>query len=177
LKEKIEDDLPMSLEETNTSYANIYECWDWRERQSKYIINSVRTYEFFGFDWWLPLWDKEFVEFWCRVPLLVRKERLWYNEVVSKIYESQAGDRNSLAKKNAAEKSMFRKLAHATYPILPKYIKKCIYKRKLRADFENHFLQLGSLLSKPQKVENNKYNYTIIGIYNRLYLKNEWGKK
>ena len=37
--------------------ANIFENWEWKERQSKFIINSCRVYEFYGFEWRLPLWD------------------------------------------------------------------------------------------------------------------------
>lgn len=44
------------------------ETWNWNERQAKHIINSVRVYEHFGYDWWLPLWDAEFVDFWADVP-------------------------------------------------------------------------------------------------------------
>ena len=36
------------------------EAWDSRERVSKYIVNSVRAYEFWGYDWWVPFWDAEF---------------------------------------------------------------------------------------------------------------------
>ena len=48
-------------------------------------MNSVRVYEFFGYDWWLPLWDGEFVEFWQNVPLSLRYKRLWYNQYVDTV--------------------------------------------------------------------------------------------
>jgi asparagine synthase (glutamine-hydrolysing) len=35
---------------------------DFELRQSKYIINSVRVYEYFDIDWWLPLWDIRLVD-------------------------------------------------------------------------------------------------------------------
>jgi asparagine synthase (glutamine-hydrolysing) len=63
--------------------ANAFEKWEWQERQAKFICNSVRVYEFFGYDWWLPLWDMEFVRFWQTVPLEVRKGREWYVDYVS----------------------------------------------------------------------------------------------
>ena len=56
-------------------YADAYESWDWQERQAKFICNSVRVYEFFGYDWWMPLWDAEFMRFWEDVPLELRKRR------------------------------------------------------------------------------------------------------
>jgi asparagine synthase (glutamine-hydrolysing) len=55
--------------------ASVYDEWDWRQRQSKFIVNSVRVYEFFGYEWRLPFWDLEFMNFWQRVPLAQRMHR------------------------------------------------------------------------------------------------------
>ena len=58
--------------------ASLFEQWDWQERQAKFIVNSVRVYEFFGYQWRLPLWDSELMNFWARVPLKLRLKRsLW----------------------------------------------------------------------------------------------------
>ena len=43
------------------------EMWNAEQRQAKYIINSVRTYEFVG-SRWRTLWDYEFMDFFLRVP-------------------------------------------------------------------------------------------------------------
>jgi hypothetical protein len=45
--------------------------WNAEQRQSKYIINSVRTYEFAG-SRWRTLWDYEFIDFFLRVPVELR---------------------------------------------------------------------------------------------------------
>ncbi|MGE4504858.1 MAG: asparagine synthase-related protein [Desulfovibrionaceae bacterium] len=58
--------------------AAAYEFWEWRERQAKFIINAVRAYEWFGFDWRLPLWDRELMEFWKGVPLGLKHEKYLY---------------------------------------------------------------------------------------------------
>ena len=52
----------------------------WQERQAKMIANSVRVYEFHGFDWRLPFWaDAEVLDFWGRVPVpLLRGRRLYF---------------------------------------------------------------------------------------------------
>jgi len=49
--------------------------WDWRERQAKFIVNSVRVYEFYGLDFEIPLWDVEFVDVWTRIPYSLRSGR------------------------------------------------------------------------------------------------------
>jgi len=73
----------MSLQQA----VDTYEQWDWQERQAKYIVNSVRLYEYWGYDWWLPLWDSEFVEFWHQMPLQYRFARRWYMWFINKFCE------------------------------------------------------------------------------------------
>lgn len=70
---------------TNKDAANVYEKWEWQERQAKFIFNSVRVYEFFDYDWWIPLWDKEFVRFFEDLPLALRNHE-WYIEYVQSKY-------------------------------------------------------------------------------------------
>ena len=58
--------------------ADQFECWDCQERQAKFIVNSVRVYEFFGYEWRLPLFDSELMDFWSHVPLEKRVGRSLY---------------------------------------------------------------------------------------------------
>jgi asparagine synthase (glutamine-hydrolysing) len=46
----------------------LYEFWEWSERQPKATVNNQRLYEFFGYQWALPLWDAEMMDFWAKVP-------------------------------------------------------------------------------------------------------------
>jgi len=80
---------------TAAEAANAYERWDWQERQAKFIVNSVRAYEFWGYDWWLPLWDSEYIDFWSRVPLRYRFDRILYKEYVRQL-ETQVLGSSSL---------------------------------------------------------------------------------
>lgn len=66
--------------------ANWFEKWEWQERQAKFIVNSVRVYEFWGFDWYMPLWDKEFMLFWQKIPICLRKGKIFYNKYVDLTY-------------------------------------------------------------------------------------------
>lgn len=72
---------------------NIFAYYNWQERQTKFVGNSIRVYDFFDFDYSIPLWDRELVEFWLDVSaedrlnrnLLIRSERegLLLNELAS----------------------------------------------------------------------------------------------
>ncbi|HTO14541.1 MAG TPA: asparagine synthase C-terminal domain-containing protein [Edaphocola sp.] len=59
----------------------IPEYFNWKERQSKFIINSVRCYEFFGFEWRTPLWDKELTDYWIKIEFNFRMKRGVFIEV------------------------------------------------------------------------------------------------
>lgn len=47
----------------------IFEYSEYIDRQTKYIISGQRVYEYYGYDWRLPLWDDEYLNFWKKVPL------------------------------------------------------------------------------------------------------------
>ncbi|KAF5035615.1 hypothetical protein DSECCO2_583720 [anaerobic digester metagenome] len=58
--------------------ADFFEYWDLQERQAKFIVNSLRVYEFFGYDWRIPFWDQRLMDYWAAVPLNLRLGRkLW----------------------------------------------------------------------------------------------------
>jgi len=77
LWEEIIKTLPDDFAINNIDEAVLaFEAWELFERQTKFIVNSVRTYEFFGYEWRLPLWDKELVRFWLSLPLSVRGGKL-----------------------------------------------------------------------------------------------------
>ncbi|WP_104490015.1 asparagine synthetase B family protein [Acinetobacter indicus] len=89
-----------------SEFANECEKWNWRNRQAKFICNSVRVYEFYGYDWWLPLWDKDFIHFFENLPLKLRNHT-WYKNYVSDIFASKTNIINlthSLERKWAVRK-------------------------------------------------------------------------
>lgn len=65
--------------------------WEWQERQAKFLANAVRVYDFWGYDWWMPLWDAEFMRFWQGVPLELRLNKRWYAGYVVEAYSESAG--------------------------------------------------------------------------------------
>ena len=62
------------------NFADLYEKWEYEERQIKYVVNGQKTYDFFGVDWLLPLWDSEFVKFWTSVHKRHRYKQNLYRE-------------------------------------------------------------------------------------------------
>ena len=59
-----------------------YENLDYKERQSKYIVNSVRIYEFYGLSWSLPFFYKEATSYWRKLPSNFRYNTQLYRKIL-----------------------------------------------------------------------------------------------
>lgn len=77
--------------------VRLSENWNWQERQAKFIANSVRVYEFWGYDWWLPFWDQEMFDFWAGVALEHRIGQRLYIAYVKKLTAKIMGNDNASA--------------------------------------------------------------------------------
>ena len=68
-------------------FSNIHGMFEYLEfynRQSKYINSGQRCYEFYGFDWRLPLWDDEYIDFWEKVPVEYKFKQKLYIDMLQK---------------------------------------------------------------------------------------------
>lgn len=68
------------LNQPKEELFRIFELWEWRERQVKFIANANRYYEFIGINWTMPFWDRRYVEFWDKVPLSLKYNKKLYKE-------------------------------------------------------------------------------------------------
>jgi len=90
---RINEILPEFSDEDKSSALRAYETWFFEARPCKFVINSVRAYEFFNSQWLLPWWDYEIVDFFLRVKLESRVERkLVGNTLLHKIYVGGMSD-------------------------------------------------------------------------------------
>ena len=77
------EDAGVPFDDPETSFA-LYEFSEFQNRQCKYVVAGQRAYEFFGYDWRLPLWDNDYLEFWERAPLSVKVDRNLFCEMLEK---------------------------------------------------------------------------------------------
>lgn len=128
--------------------ASIFEVWDWRERQSKFICNSVRVYEFWQCDWWLPLWDIDFIKFWENVPLNLKKNREWYIRMVQSEYSKHTSISESKLLKNPSaepkESSLIKKIVKL---LLPNFLFDLIIRFRVMNHYNKSSLNIFSVLS------------------------------
>ena len=93
LREDLAED-GVALGEPEHDYA-IYEYSEYQNRQAKYVVNGQRIYDFLGFDWRLPLWDRDFVDFWEAVPLEHKRRQTLYCETLMELNWGGVWDRAS----------------------------------------------------------------------------------
>jgi len=103
------------------TYANLTDCWDIANRQGKFIINSCRVYEFFNYQFRLPLWNRELASFWLSLPHYYKVEIDLYEEfVLNYIFKEYQIDFKS-KKINISRKLLIRKvLGEAIFQFLKK---------------------------------------------------------
>ena len=58
----------------------LYEMSEFLNRQVKYVVAGQRSYEWHGYDWRLPLWDNDFLDFWKAAPLAAKAGRRLFRE-------------------------------------------------------------------------------------------------
>lgn len=67
---------------------NFHLCYEFMElidRQSKYVVSGQLTYEFFNYDWELPLWADEYLFFWRKVPREFKINQSLYIQMLKKL--------------------------------------------------------------------------------------------
>ena len=55
------------VEQYKINCNQIPEYFTWQERHAKLIVNSVKVYEYFGFEWRIPLWDNDLINYWIHI--------------------------------------------------------------------------------------------------------------
>lgn len=164
VEDKVKDQIDL-IHDTPNSVT----MYNWQERQSKYIANSVRTYDFFGFDWWLPLWDKDFVNTWGNLPNPERVNRKLFKEIVAKIYSEVSGNEMDLG--NASKPSFRYYIAQNITKLMPVNLKTFFKSFYRKNEYLNHPLELGSIVSKEELMNLTSKGYKITGIYSKMFLK------
>jgi len=62
----------------------VFQNWELKERHAKFIINSANVYNFFGYEYIMPLWDLDLLNFFTTLPYKHRIFKNFYNDVLKK---------------------------------------------------------------------------------------------
>jgi asparagine synthase (glutamine-hydrolysing) len=100
----------------NESYLpfSSMEAWSWKERQAKFIVNSLRIYEYFNYQFALPLWDSELASFFKKIPLKLKNRNKYQDyKIENNLYDSvtfQIFREFDIAFEKIEENQIFRKI-------------------------------------------------------------------
>lgn len=73
---------PNKEREQKDNILRQYESFEWQERQCKMVTHAQKTYDFFEFDWRLPLWDKDIMDFFETLPWHLKFGRKLFRDYV-----------------------------------------------------------------------------------------------
>lgn len=77
--------LKQNLEQTE-EFIPVWAFNEWLEykaRQSKYVVAGQRTYEFYGYEWRLPLWDHRYLAYWSTVHPTAKVNQSLFKKMLS----------------------------------------------------------------------------------------------
>ncbi len=112
--------LDQIFKESGVSEKAFLDYLVWQERQAKFIFNSFRVYEFFGYEALAPFWDYRLVDFWLSVDPSLKFSRDFFKEMereqlmAEKLKQIPYSDQRKL---NVGEKSINLKR------LIPKFLK------------------------------------------------------
>lgn len=66
---------------------SIFEDWEIKENLSKLIAKSTHIYDYFGFEYRLPFWNRELVQFYKSVPYSLKFGKILFNEVLQNYFK------------------------------------------------------------------------------------------
>lgn len=87
LHEMMSEQLRLVEAPSNPDYGayGLFECLEYDNRQSKYVVGGQRAYECLGVEWRLPLWEKPLVEFFRKLPLKHKFRQKLYVETLERL--------------------------------------------------------------------------------------------
>ena len=86
LKKQIRQEIKRFPKETSYNYS-IVENWDFKEKLVKLIINTAKTFDFFGYQYCLIFWNNMFIDFSRELPLKYKKYSKIYYEVLEELFK------------------------------------------------------------------------------------------
>ena len=86
LFDKISENVLKYMKGINYTY---FENWDLKERQAKFIVNSSRIYEYFGFEHRLPLMDNDLMDYFIKLNPKQKLNKALYDKVLTSKFFNQ----------------------------------------------------------------------------------------
>jgi asparagine synthase (glutamine-hydrolysing) len=77
----------------NINICDFIYYYEFINRQSKFVIQGQKVYEYYGYEWRIPLWDLKMIEFWNSVPNNYKNGQFLYKKTIEKYNYSNIWDK------------------------------------------------------------------------------------
>ena len=134
----LKDIIGAAVEDKKEYSYQDYQNWIIKERHAKFIINSNRIYEFFGFEHRMPLVDGVFLDVMEKMPFDLKCGKKIYDEVLREYFFEPYG-LNFSGETNPTENTLrVQDVKNTIKHILPKKIVD-IYKERIKVKADTYF--------------------------------------
>jgi len=162
MQQRISNQLGVSCDLTPESAFEVYKKWVWQERQAKFIVNSVRVYEFWGYDWWIPLGDSDMRDFWVHVTMDSRIDKRLYVAHIQQLAMHMVGTGNR-AFYGTERDTMSARIKEAAKQTPLKDAGTWLYRKlKRETEYENHPMAWYGIM--PKEVFRKYYHKGYVGL-------------
>ena len=163
ITDHIFEDLKINKKNYSSDEAySLFDYFNWKERHSKHIANSIRIYEYFNCEWRMPLWSSYPVNFWSKLPKHFRYNRKFHYNFVC-IYEKELRKYLGLSNSNPPNCNYKYKVSKKDFmrlklPAIFRKLKFNKINKSLSNQYEEHEFGWFKIISK-NTFEKNKKNY------------------
>lgn len=151
-KRDIEQKIKIQLETTNGNINellaySVFENWEIKENLSKFIAQAAHIYNFFGYEFRLPYWDFELVNFYKHMPFKYKFGKILYDTTLYSYFGKHKVDFNE---GKSIEPIQFR--LYSIKKRLKNFLPKPIQKRiTSQPDYLNYELILSDIFNELRK--------------------------
>ena len=165
-KSNVKKEVTNLFNKYNNKNLQVQETLDFLERQPKFIINSLRVYDYFELNWKIPFWDIRMINFWNNISHGLRVKQKYYIELCNPLFEKY-----DINFKEHKESSKIFQLWRLLCKILPNKLK-CRLSyfirfnlKILNLEMKNDFIEIDRREVFKQKNNRNYITATYEGVF------------
>ena len=156
IRKKVEKQICTQSNDKDLAYS-IFENWEIKENLSKFIGQTTRIYDFWEYEYRLPFWDLEFINFFKHIPYKYKYGKPLYNNSLFFYFKNQQVDFKYGINLNPKEFKIYS-LKKKIKKHLPYVIKRRISQT---ADILNYDLILSDIKDELRKNKKIKEKYLL----------------
>ncbi|NTY01078.1 asparagine synthase-related protein [Deinococcus sp. JMULE3] len=167
----------MPVGSNSEEFIEANEIWFTEHKVSKFVVNAVRLFEYFEYEYRLPLWDDELVNYWYSINNTLRIDNKLYNAFLFE-YLFNKQEVGFLKPTPKSRGKLGKKISKIVPPLLLNTMLKIYYKidNTINPKDINNFGYLEQYLSKESSINHGSYA-TVNGYLAHYILHNLIGGK